>query len=165
MTAQNDGPPSPPGSLDTEFEEFVARCVEGLSHQVRGDSPPFQEVWSHADDVSILGAVGSYAQGWENVSAHLFGASRSLDWTGLSVQRLLTSASGDLAVTVVLEHMTREVDGKPDARTLRTTQAYRRENGEWRLILRHANPVGPDDEARERALLADERDRLRGGPR
>jgi ketosteroid isomerase-like protein len=127
---------------------------------VQGDSPPFQAVWSHADDVAILGAIGSYSQGWDDVSTHLSGASRSLDWTDLSVERLLAIAPGDLAATVVLEHMTREVDGKPNARTLRTTQAYRRENGQWRLILRHANLVTSEDEARERSLLADERDRL-----
>jgi ketosteroid isomerase-like protein len=145
--------PTPAGpSLDAEFEDFVHRCLDGLSHQVQGNSAPFLEVWSHADDVAILGAVGSYAQGWDNVRMHLLGASRSLDWTGLSVDRLLTTASGELAVTVIREHMTREVEGEPASRTLRTTQAYRRENGEWRLILRHANPISPDDEARERAL-------------
>jgi ketosteroid isomerase-like protein len=142
-------------SLDSELGEFVTRCLEGLRHQVRGDSRPFLEVWSHADDVAILGAVGSYAQGWDNVRTHLLGASRSLDWTDLTVESLLTTASGDLAVTVMLEHMTRNIDdGTPSSRTLRTTQAYRRQKGEWRLILRHANTVSADDEARERALGA-----------
>jgi ketosteroid isomerase-like protein len=134
------------------LESFVRRCLEGLSHQVRGSSGPFLAVWSHADDVAILGAVGSYAQGWDNVRSHLLGTCRSLDWTELSVERLLTTACGDLAVTVVLEHMTREADGESDSRTLRTTQAYRRENGAWRLILRHANSVTPEDDARELAL-------------
>jgi ketosteroid isomerase-like protein len=138
----------------TEIEEFVARCLDGLSHQVQGDSTPFLEVWSHADDVTILGALGSYAQGWDEVRAHLIGASRRLDWTGLSVERLLTTASDALAVTVVLEHMTRQVEGQPDSRTLRTTQAYRREHGEWRLVLRHANQITSEDEDRERALQA-----------
>ncbi len=150
MTLQMQGTTS----VDTQLEEFVKRCLEGLSHQVAGNSAPFLEVWSHADDVAILGAVGSYAQGWDNVRAHLLGASRSLDWTGLSVERLLTTVSGDLAVTVVLEHMTREAEEEPSSRTLRTTQAYRRENDEWRLILRHANPISPEDEARERSLQA-----------
>jgi len=36
-----------PAFLDTELEQFVTRCMEGLSHQVRGDSEPFQAVWSH----------------------------------------------------------------------------------------------------------------------
>ena len=153
MTVQMQGTTS----LDTELEEFVKRCLDGLSHQVQGNSGPFLEVWSHADDVAILGAVGSYAQGWEDVRTHLLGASRSLDWTELSVEPLLTTASGELAVTVVLEHMTREVEGEPGRRTLRTTQAYRRENGEWRLMLRHANVVSPEDEPREHALLTEER--------
>ena len=148
MTNQTSGP----NGDTTELEEFVERCLEGLSHQVKGDAGPFLAVWSHADDVAILGAVGSYAQGWDNVRAHLLGTSRSLDWSDLSVERLLTTACADLAVTVVLEHMTREVDGEPDGRTLRTTQAYRRENGDWRLFLRHANPVTSEDEAREDAF-------------
>lgn len=64
----------------------------------------------------------------------------------------MATASGDLGVIVVLEHMTREND--PPSRTLRTTQAYWRENGQWRLILRHANAVTAEDEAQERALAA-----------
>jgi ketosteroid isomerase-like protein len=47
-----------------------------------------------------------------------------------------------------------EPDSSSNSRTLRTTQAYRRENGEWRLILGHASIVSPEDEARERALRA-----------
>ena len=145
-------PKSEPNGNATELEEFVRRCLEGLSHQVQGNPGPFLAVWSHADDVAILGAVGSYAQGWDNVRAHLLGTSKALNWTDLSVERLLTTTSGDLAVTVVLEHMTRNLERDPDSRTLRTTQAYRRENGNWRLVLRHANTVTAEDEAREDAF-------------
>jgi hypothetical protein len=137
---------------NSELEDFVMQCLDGLGHQVRGNSGPFLKMWSHGHDVAILGAIGSYAQGWEHVKTHLLGAVESLDWTGLTVQRLLTTFSGGLAVTVMLEHMTREVDGAASSRTLRTTQAYRREEGEWRLILRHANQITPEDENRERAL-------------
>ena len=51
-----------------------------------------------------------------------------------------------------LEHM--RPRGASRTRTLRTTQAYRRESGAWRLILRHANLVTADDEQRERDLLS-----------
>jgi NAD(P)-dependent dehydrogenase (short-subunit alcohol dehydrogenase family) len=45
------------GSRSTDnLERFLQRCVAGLSHQVSGDSEPFLEVWSHTDDVAILGA-------------------------------------------------------------------------------------------------------------
>jgi ketosteroid isomerase-like protein len=109
-------------------------------------------LWSHADDVSILGAIGSYAQGWDDVRTHLLGAVRHLDSTELSVEFVLTTASADLAVTVVLERMIRRA-GEPRTRTLPTTQVHRREPGAWRLILRHANLVTADDEQRERDLL------------
>jgi hypothetical protein len=138
---------------NTELEEFVKECLDGLGHQVRGDSGPFLKMWSHHDDVAILGAIGSHAQSWEHVKTHLVSAAKSLGWTDLTVERLLTTVSDGLAVTVMLERMTREIDGTARSRTLRTTQAYRREAGEWRLILRHANQVTLEDESRERALL------------
>jgi ketosteroid isomerase-like protein len=133
------------------FEQFVERCTRALSHQLQGVSEPLLELWSRADDVVILGAIGSYAVGWERVRTHLLGAARSLDWSELTVERLHTSVAGDLAFTVVLEQM-RRPGGDPAARTLRTTQAYRREDGRWRLILRHANAITPADETREHAL-------------
>ena len=121
---------------------------------MRGHSEPFLECWSHADDVAILGAAGSHARGWAQVRTHLLGASRSLDWTSLQVEDISTHLGEWLVVWVGLEHMTREVDDQTSSRTLRTTQAYRLEDGRWRLILRHANTVTAADEERERSLLA-----------
>ena len=44
-----------------DLEQFIDRCFDGLSRQVQGSSQPFLEVWSRADDVAILGALGSHA--------------------------------------------------------------------------------------------------------
>jgi hypothetical protein len=82
-------------SDEREFERFLEDCIEGLRHQVSGDSRPFLEVWSHGDDVAILGAVGSHTEGGGNVRRHLLGASQALDWTRFSVERVLTFVSGD----------------------------------------------------------------------
>ena len=94
-------------TIDTELEAFIEQCIDALSHQVQGDWGPLPAMWSRVDDVAILGAIGSHAQGLRDVRTHLLGAARQLDWAELSVERLLTTASGDLAVTVVLEHMRR----------------------------------------------------------
>ena len=42
--------------------------------------------------------------------------------------------------------MTRHVGGQPRPLTLRCTQAYRRENGEWKVVLRHADELLQKDE-------------------
>jgi hypothetical protein len=54
----------------------------------------------------------------------------------------------ELAYTVDLEHMTRRVGDRTQSRTLRCTQAYRRENGEWKVVLRHADELPGKDEQR-----------------
>ena len=128
-----------------ELEAFIRRCQDGLAHQLGGNSAPFLELWSHADDVAILGAIGSYARGWDDVKTHILGAAKTLNWTSLAVEPVVTSVADGLGLSVALERMTREIDGKQDAQTLRVTQAYRRDGGEWTLILRHANTVSAED--------------------
>jgi ketosteroid isomerase-like protein len=39
------------------------------------------------------------------------------------------------------EHTSASVDGEPRTYTLRATQVYRREAGEWRVAHRHADTV------------------------
>ena len=56
--------------------------------------------------------------------------------------------SGDLAVTVGMERGTAVVDGgEPFEMVIRTTHVYRREDGEWQLIHRHAD-FPPRDQRR-----------------
>jgi len=46
-----------------------------------------------------------------------------------------------MAYTAGLEHTSVLIDGQPRTYTLRATQVYRRESGEWRVAHRHADPV------------------------
>lgn len=49
--------------------------------------------------------------------------------------------AGDMAYTAGLEHTSVSVDGQPRTYTLRATQVYRRESGEWRVAHRHGDTV------------------------
>lgn len=48
---------------------------------------------------------------------------------------------GDMAYTAGLEHTSASVDGHPRSYTLRATQVYRREGGEWRVAHRQGDTV------------------------
>ena len=48
---------------------------------------------------------------------------------------------GDMAYTAGLEHTSASVDGQPRSCTLRATQVYRREGGEWKVAHRHGDTV------------------------
>ena len=48
---------------------------------------------------------------------------------------------GDMAYTAGLEHISASVDGEPRTFTLRVTQVYRCEGGEWKVAHRHGDTV------------------------
>ena len=66
--------------------------------------------------------------------------------TNRVAKNVVTVVADGLAYTVNLEHMTRQTGDQPTPRTLRCTQAYWRENGEWKIILRHADELPRKDE-------------------
>ena len=127
-----------------DFSDFRERCRSAVAQQVAGNTEAFQSLWSHQDDIVLIGAAGSHHKGWEVVSARLTWTSSHLNFGGFHVENLLTSVSGELAFTVDLEHMSRELDGSPQQRTLRVSQGYRKEGDEWRVVFRHGDPMAED---------------------
>ena len=90
-----------------------------------------------------MAAVGGYEVGFERVSALLTWASKAQHFDGWSAQTLATSVSGDLGFSVELETYVQHTDGDTNEMTLRTTQVYRLEDDEWRIIHRHGDILTP----------------------
>jgi ketosteroid isomerase-like protein len=132
--------------MDKTWDTFVSVCQAALGELVEGRPDPFKALWSHADDVVIMGAFGGYERGWEQVSARLDWAAKGIAATGRSAENIVTTVSENLAFTVDLEHMTRQIGDRPQQRTLRCTHAYRLEDGQWKVILRHADELSETDE-------------------
>lgn len=106
----------------------------------RGDPGPFKELWSQTDDVTLFGAFGPCKTGWTQVTKTMdWVASRYRDGTVQSdYERVYEGA--DLAYTVGYERGQVRLDGGPAvSQTIRVTQIYRRENGQWRLVHRHGD--------------------------
>ena len=132
--------------MNGDWDRFSAACQQALGELVQGRPEPFKALWSHADDVVIMGAFGGHERGWDQVSARLGWAAQGIKSTGRTTQNVVTVVGDDLAYTVDLEHMTRDTGNGPSLRTLRCTQAYRREDGQWKVVLRHADELRDKDE-------------------
>jgi ketosteroid isomerase-like protein len=117
-----------------ELVSFVERCHAAVTQQSQGNPEPFLDPWSRAEDVSIMAAIGGYQTGFPAVRDLLTAASATQTFDGWSAENLVTVCDGDLAFTVELEKY-----GRDESMTLRATQIYRRENGEWRVIHRHGD--------------------------
>ena len=62
---------------------------------------------------------------------------------GLAYQVLQMGASGEVAHWAGIQRSTVRMKGKADAIPidLRVTEVFRREDGEWKLVHRHADPL------------------------
>jgi ketosteroid isomerase-like protein len=61
------------------------------------------------------------------------------DCTSFTFELQAYDVVGDMAYTAGLEHISNSFDGQPRSFTLRATQVYRREGGEWKVAHRHAD--------------------------
>jgi len=108
-----------------------------------GDADQRRAIWSRNEPVSILGAMRN-AYGQHEVEAIFVYLEKTFsDCTSYSFDLQAYDVVGDMAYTAGLEHTEVSVNGQPGSYTLRATQVYRREGGEWKVAHRHADAVIP----------------------
>lgn len=138
----------------TEVEEFLAAVLPRQRAAeiaiLNGDAGPRKLLWSHHEPVTVLGADRN-ANSWSEVEP-LF------DWLGSNFSNcessefelLAAEANGDLAYAVGFERMTASVGGQaPVPFALRVTLIFRREDGEWKAVHRHADPIAGSNTVRD----------------
>ena len=120
--------------------DFSTRAYTAL---MQGDAISYAAVMKHTADFTLMQPFGGkVVQGFDPSDKHLqaLGAFfRNGDFRQEIVQSIV---SDDVAVLVTIEHQAVEVGGL--ARQdwpLRVTLVFRREQGEWHLAHRHADPL------------------------
>jgi ketosteroid isomerase-like protein len=130
--------------VDDFLGEVMPRLIVAESALHNGDVEPRLRMWSRDDPVTLFGAWLSDT-GWQDVSnSFRVLASRFSDCTSFDIELVAAGASDRLAYTVAYEHTSASVEGVPRTYTLRVTQVYRREDGEWKLIHRHGDELATD---------------------
>ncbi|MBV9285561.1 MAG: nuclear transport factor 2 family protein [Acidimicrobiia bacterium] len=77
------------------------------------------------------------------MSALLTWASKAQSFDGWSAETLATSVGVDVASSVELEKYIKHDNGGAEEMTLRATQVYRQEDGQWRIVHRHGDILTP----------------------
>jgi len=129
----------------TEREDFLAwiktRLHEAELALHNGDATPRRALWSRNEPVSVLGAWRN-ANGQQELDELFTSLAASFsDCTSFAFELQAYDVIGDMAYTAGLEHIAASMNGEPRTYTLRVTQVYRRENGEWRVVHRHGDTV------------------------
>ncbi len=136
--------------VSTEVEEFrstvLARQAEAEVAFVHGDPAPRMELWSRRDPVTLFGAIGMSRFGWDKLcETFTWVASRFSDVSDFHFGVEVVGVDGGMAYTLGFERFNGSIDGRPVEPVLvRVTHIYRREDGAWKIVHRHADNPGPD---------------------
>lgn len=129
-------------AVSPDFAQFLELADEAQREFQQGRPEPYKALWSHQHDVTLGGGFGgSFELGWDKVAQRLNWASSQFTNGRNEITRISSAASGDLAYLVQMEHLSFML---PNARaavelTYRVTMVFRKENGQWRIIHRHAD--------------------------
>jgi ketosteroid isomerase-like protein len=126
-----------------DLDKVIQQYHAALDVFVRGTPEPMKALFSRADDVVLANPFGPAVRGWQTASARLQDASSRFSDGELSGHdRLASYIAPDLATIYEVEHGKVSVSGGPvTGWVLRTTTTFRREDGTWKVVHRHADPI------------------------
>jgi ketosteroid isomerase-like protein len=126
--------------VDELLEQFHLAQGEFL----KGNPEPVQKLYSHREDVSLANPYGPPVRGWEQVAKTIEHAS-SLRSDGQFVGSEIVAkyVTPELAYVVQIERAEAKVGGREEITpyALRSTNIFRLEEGEWKVVHRHADPI------------------------
>ncbi len=132
--------------VDQLIEQFHLASGEFL----KGNPKPTQELFSHREDVTLANPFGPPVRGWDEVakvSEHA--ASQVRDGEFVSAEIIEKNVTPELAYVVEIEQAKAKIGGSEDITpfALRVTMIFRPEEGTWKIVHRHADPITTEQAA------------------
>ncbi len=139
-----------------ELAQVVELYHSALDAFGRGDPEPAKSLFSRRDDVTLANPFGPTVRGWQDVARALdYAAARFRDGEPTEVTTVAAYVTATLATIVAVERWRAKVAGRagPTSFELRVTSTFRSEDGAWKLVHRHADPIAtPHPEGPLRAM-------------
>ena len=129
-----------PDDLDEVLEQYQLATAEF----VRGNPEPYKLVFSHKDDVTLANPFFPPVRGWDKVAETLERtASRLRDGEFVGSETVAKCVTAELAYVVSLVRERARVGGSEDITpiALRTTMILRPEEGTWKVVHLHGDPI------------------------
>lgn len=124
---------------DEQVQKLQSLIRETSTRFQHGDPDGMLAFYADREDVTLFGALGGCAVGRDDVSRILRRASAALGRGGRAEYEVLAMQVGeDLAYIAGIERTDPAAEG---VGALRVTNIFRRVDGEWRLMHRHADAL------------------------
>jgi ketosteroid isomerase-like protein len=127
-----------------DVDQLIDQYQQALDAFMKGNPEPVKELFSHREDVTLANPLGPPAHGWDEVGATIErAASQSRDGRLVGVEIVEKHVTPEFANTLWLEHAEGKMGRREDIApvTLRVTMIFRPEDGTWKVVHRHADPI------------------------
>ena len=131
-------------AADKLVDELIEQYHLALGEFMKGDPEPAKRLWSHRKDVSLANPQGSAARGWDEVAEAMERAASSRrEGRFVGSEIISRYVIPGLAYVVEVERLEAKVHGgeDPSSYALRVTMIFRPEEGEWKVVHRHADQI------------------------
>jgi ketosteroid isomerase-like protein len=139
-----------------DVAELIQRSAEANAALMRGDIQQYRALIPHADDYTLMSPFGGTPTRASDMTEERWEAVGRFFRNGTFEQEVVQSYhSDDMVVLATIERCHVEAGGLPAQEwPLRVTLVYRREESEWRLAHRHADPLVKGVSLEQAAALA-----------
>ena len=131
-------------SVVDDVDQLIEQVHLAQEELVKGNPEPVKELTSHRDDVTLANPFAPPAHGWDEVAAATDrAASNFRDGENIGFEDIERYVTPELAYVVRIERAKAKVGGREEITpiTLRATMIFRPEDGEWKMVHRHADPI------------------------
>jgi ketosteroid isomerase-like protein len=139
------------GRVEEFRSTLLARHIEAEEAFVSRNPRPRMKLWSKRDPVTLFGAIGLSESGWEQLSQTFSWVARRFSQVSdfrIDVEWVVVS--GDLAYVLWFERFNGSIAGRTtEPVTVRVSHIYRREDGDWKVVHRHADNPWNDPHSKE----------------
>lgn len=127
-----------------DFGQVIEESHRALDEIARGDPSRFFELFSDGEDATLANPYGPPARGRAEIEeAGRRAATNYRDGRAVGFENFATYVTTELAYILEIERFEAKVAGSDEITpvALRVTSIFRPEDGKWKLVHRHADPI------------------------
>jgi ketosteroid isomerase-like protein len=137
-------------TLWTSLDDLIERYHRALDEFSPGDPKPVKALYSESQEVTLANPFGPSRRGRQAVVEALdYASGRMSDGEVTGFDEVARYTSDELATILEIEHWRARIGDRESVEPfdLRVTTTFRQENGEWKIVHRHADPIATADES------------------
>jgi ketosteroid isomerase-like protein len=132
-----------------DLDQVIEQYHQALGEFIKGNPEPVWKLHSHREDVTLANPRGGIAHGWDEVAKRSKDVASGRREGEASFEIVEKYVSPELACIVEMERAKAKFGASEDVTSfaLRATVIFRPEDGTWRVVHRHADPISTVQQA------------------